>query len=182
MKSRRANLLTVWRAQVSGWVRSGNSLIEQRISALPPRADMPTIVLQHRGWRRDRARRRGVSNGDVKRARRSRSLSPFFVLLPLPALRGERVGVRGASTNSDVATRGETPSPRPSPPEEGGEGAPAPCISPARRAAAHDRAFDQREQVVDDEAEQPHQHEQRIDLARLVIALRHDHDRADARQ
>ena len=52
---------------------------------------------------------------------------------PSPRSAGERVGVRGASANADSATRGETPSPRPSPPEEGGEGAQAPCSPHMRR-------------------------------------------------
>ena len=55
---------------------------------------------------------------------------PEALALPLPALRGERVGVRGGSTNAASATRGEAPSPRPSPPE-GGEGAREPMnLSP----------------------------------------------------
>ncbi len=55
-------------------------------------------------------------------------------LAPSPRSYGERVGVRDAEvqrSTTSVTTRGETPSPRPSPPE-GGEGEHAPC-APMRR-------------------------------------------------
>src|SRR5262249_47196663 len=63
------------------------------------------------------------TNSLMSRRARSRSLSPL--------LRGEG---RGEGCFHKHFTRGWTPSPRPSPPEEGGEGARAPIAWPGRRS------------------------------------------------
>src|SRR5580704_1341223 len=71
-----------------------------------------------------------------RRNRLPARLSRAMPALPLPALRGERVGVRGVSTSRGVGDCGGAPSSRPpitsgagSSPPKGGEGARALCTS-----------------------------------------------------